>query len=124
MQVKVAVASKHGVAIDEHFGHAKRFRIYTVTAQGIELLEERDVDHYCLGGHGDRSALEKILDTIADCAAVFVARVGDGPAEKLMKRGIEPVLDYPWEPIDSALKAWLAQRLEPVVGNAAEVRRC
>jgi hypothetical protein len=41
-----------------------------------------------------------------------------------MKRGIEPVLDYPWEPIDSALKAWLAQRLEPVVGNAAEVRRC
>lgn len=28
---KVAVASKQGVAVDEHFGHARRFWIYAVT---------------------------------------------------------------------------------------------
>ena len=64
MPFQVAVASKNGVAIDEHFGHAKQFYIYQVGNGTAELLESRHVDHYCLGGHGDKSALQKILDTI------------------------------------------------------------
>lgn len=108
MTYRVAVASKEGVAVDEHFGHAKHFSIYNVGEAGCSLIEKREVDHYCLGGHGDRSALEKILDTIEDCDAVFVARVGDGPAEKLRKRGVEPVADYPWEEVEPALTAWFS----------------
>ena len=110
MAVKVAVASKSGVAVDEHFGHAKIFHIYQVDADRVEYLEWRDVDHYCLGGHGDKSALVKILDTIEDCDAVFVAKVGDGPAEKLLARGVEPVSDYPWEEVVPALEQWFAAR--------------
>jgi predicted Fe-Mo cluster-binding NifX family protein len=112
MSLKVAVASKSGRAIDEHFGHARLFRIYALDAAGAAVVEERDVEHYCLGGHGDRSAREKILDTIGDCDAVFVAKVGDGPAEKLAARGVEPVSDYPWEEIEPALRAWFASRTE------------
>lgn len=107
MAYQVAVASITGVAIDEHFGHAKLFRIYRVDTEAVQLIENRDVKHYCLGGHGDRSALEKILDTIEDCDAVFVAKVGEGPAEKLRRRGVEPVSDYPWEEIELALVNWL-----------------
>ena len=106
MTKKVAVASKEGLAVDEHFGHARYFRIYQIDPDGITFVENRDVEHYCLGGHGDRSALMKILDTIEDCDAVLVARVGDRPADKLLARGIEPVMDYPWEEIDTALKQW------------------
>jgi len=29
--IKLAVASKEGMAISEHFGHAKQFRIYEAT---------------------------------------------------------------------------------------------
>lgn len=119
MTLKVAVASKTGVAVDEHFGHAKVFRIYQVSIGCAELLESRDVDHYCLGGHGDRSALEKILDTIEDCDAVFVARVGDGPADKLLARGVEPVSDHPWEEIEPALKSWYATKT-----GSEEVAQC
>ncbi len=111
MSLQVAVASKTGAVIDEHFGHAKRFHIYTLDIQGAHLLEEREVEHYCLGGHGDQSALSKILNTIADCDAVFVARVGDGPADKLLARGVEPVTDHPWEEIEPALSAWFAKRM-------------
>lgn len=119
MILKVAIASKTGVAIDEHFGHAKVFRIYRVSNDWVELIENRDVDHYCLGGHGDRSALQKILDTIEDCDAVFVARVGEGPADKLLARGVEPVADHPWEEIEPALKSWYAGRAE-----SGEVAQC
>jgi hypothetical protein len=41
--VKVAVATKEGKAVSEHFGHAKRFAIYEVTPESICLLEERSV---------------------------------------------------------------------------------
>ena len=109
MTYRVAVASKAGAVIDEHFGHAKLFHIYQVDSAFIRRLETRNVDHYCLGGQGDRSALTKILDAIEDCDAVFVARVGDGPAEKLRKRHVEPVSDYPWEEIEPALADWLAK---------------
>lgn len=110
MSLKVAVASKSGVAIDEHFGHAKLFRIYNLDDKGAHHIEDRDVDHYCLGGHGDKSALQKILETISDCQAVFISKVGDGPAEKLLARGIEPVSDYPWEEVVPAITEWFTNR--------------
>ena len=108
----VAVASKSGLAIDEHFGHAKAFRIYRLDETGCQLIESREVDHYCHGQHGDQSAMQKILHTIADCRAVFVAKVGDGPVEKLAARGIEAVSDYPWEEIEPALQAYFRHQAE------------
>lgn len=106
----VAVATKHGIAIDEHFGHAKQFHIYQLDESGCYLQESRDVDHYCHGQHGDQSALQKILHTIADCKAVFVAKIGDDPMEKLAARGIEAVSDYSWEEIESALPQYYQQQ--------------
>lgn len=101
--LRLAVASKEGVAISEHFGHAKRFYIYEITAKTCQLLEIREVSHYCLGGHSDKGALIDILETIKDCSAVFVAKIGDGPAEKLKARGIQAVSEYTWEEIEPSL---------------------
>jgi predicted Fe-Mo cluster-binding NifX family protein len=108
--VKVAVASKHGVAVDEHFGHAKRFWIYAVTEDGCELLEQREVDNYCQGNTSSKPAMTRILQTIDDCEAVLVAKIGDGPADKLAAIGVTAVSDYPWSPVDEALLAYLRDR--------------
>lgn len=108
--VRVAVATKEGRAISEHFGHAKLFYIYDVQADQCQLLEQRQVAHYCLGGHSDKSALAGILETIRDCQAVFVAKIGDGPTEKLAARGIEAVADYAWEEIEPSLLAYAATK--------------
>lgn len=101
--VKLAVASQEGKAISEHFGHAKRFWIYEVSAEGCRLLEQREVEHYCHGNTSNQSALSGIMEAIKDCQAVFVAKIGDSPAEKLRAIGVQAVANYAWEPIEESL---------------------
>jgi len=108
--VRVGVASKGGVQIDEHFGHADAFLIYELAPDGARFLEKRLVEHYCQGGYGDEDKRDAILRTLADCAACFVARVGDGPRGRLAEAGIEAVSNYPYGAIDDSLKAWFAAR--------------
>ncbi|WP_317929996.1 NifB/NifX family molybdenum-iron cluster-binding protein [Halioxenophilus sp. WMMB6] len=105
---KLAVASKDGVAINLHFGHAKEFWIYGCDDDGCRLLERREVDHYCHGQHGDQSAMQKILATINDCEAVFVAKVGDGPIAKLAKVGVTAIDEYAYEAVDESLQSYLS----------------
>ncbi len=102
-RLRVAVASKEGQAISEHFGHARHFLVYTLNAHACRLLERREVAHYCLGQSADAGALHGILAALHDCQAVFVARIGDGPRARLAARGVSAVASYAWEPIDSAL---------------------
>jgi predicted Fe-Mo cluster-binding NifX family protein len=108
MTQRYAVASQEGLAVSEHFGHARRFFVYDVSREGCRLLEQREVSHYCLGGHSDKNAMAGILETIKDCDAVFVAKIGDGPVEKLAARGITAVADYAWEDIEPSLLDYLS----------------
>ena len=100
---QLAVATKDGISINEHFGHAKQFWIYAATADTCRLLEKREVEHYCLGNHSSKTAMAKILETIKDCEAVFVAKIGDGPIEKLAAIGVQAVADYAYEAIEDSL---------------------
>ncbi|MFK4752968.1 NifB/NifX family molybdenum-iron cluster-binding protein [Oceanobacter antarcticus] len=103
---RVAVASKDGVSINQHFGHAQTFVVYQLTADNIESLEQREVSLYCHGHSADHAAMADILTTIQDCDAVLVARVGDGPADKLRAIGVEPVDDYAYLGIEESLQAY------------------
>jgi len=109
-KVLVGVASKGNGQVNEHFGHADTFLIYEVTANGVGFVEERQVEHYCQGGYGDEDKREAILRALADCAACFVARIGDGPRAKLAGAGIEAVSDYPYGAIEESLATWFAAR--------------
>jgi predicted Fe-Mo cluster-binding NifX family protein len=103
---RVAVATKGDDLINLHFGHADAFAVYDVDAQGVRFVEERLVEHYCQGGYGDDDKREAIVRALADCQACFVARVGDGPREKLARAGIEAVSDYPFGAIGASVTAW------------------
>lgn len=106
---RVAVATKDGIAINLHFGHAKQFWIFQLADKAWELLEQREVDHYCHGQTGDQSAMQKILQTINDCEAVFVAKIGDGPVEKLKNIGVTAIDDYAYLGIEDSLLAYSLQ---------------
>lgn len=108
--VLVAVASKDGCQIDIHFGHADHFRIYQVGSRGVRLLELRSFDHYCQGGYADEDKRGAILRAIADCAALFTARIGQGPKQLLNQAGIEAVDDYPFGQVETAICHWFEQR--------------
>lgn len=106
----VAIATKNQTQIDLHFGHADDFNVYQVSGDAISLLETRQVEHYCQGGHGDEDKREVILRALADCQALFAARIGDGPKKRLADAGIEPVDDYPYGAIEASILEWLAAR--------------
>lgn len=101
--IKLAVASKDGISINEHFGHAKQFGIYHLTTDSCEWLETREVANYCLGQHADQSAMSGILEAIKDCYAVFVARIGDGPTEKVHAIGVRAVSEYAYAAVAESL---------------------
>lgn len=105
----VAVATKGDGQINQHFGHADSFAIYEVGSGGARFIEQRLVEHYCQGGYGDEDKREAILRTLAGCSACFVARIGNGPAEKLTAAGIEAVGEYPYADIEASLMAWFAK---------------
>jgi nitrogen fixation protein NifB len=116
-EVLLAVATKGDGAISQHFGHADAFSVYAAGPAGVRLIGVRTVEHYCQGGSGDEDKRDVILRALADCTALFVARVGDGPRAKLEAAGIEPVDSYPFEPIEASLGAWFGTNRERLSGR-------
>ena len=112
----VAVASEQGDVIDQHFGHAKRFRIYSLSDEGVAFVGERHVpQRYCNGQtecdeNSQQEVMMSMLDLLADTQAVFCARVGMAPWQQLEEVGITPVVDYAWQPIRDALQNWWLAR--------------
>ena len=39
---RLAIATSDGFAVNEHFGHAKFFRIYDIAADGYSFVDVRD----------------------------------------------------------------------------------
>ena len=109
----VAVATSGSGLIDRHFGQVEDFAIYAVGPRGIRGAGVRSAARYCQGGYGDEDKRAILLRALSDCAAVFVARVGDGPRARLTAAGIEPVDDYPDAPIEAAIGNWYRGRGAP-----------
>ncbi len=105
----VAVATQQGEVIDQHFGHAKRFHIYSVNSDGVTFVGERHVAQYCQGQTECDDHEDVMMDTLTllqDMDAMFCSRLGFGPWEQLEKAGVQPVVDYAWQPIREALTEW------------------
>lgn len=92
--VLVAVATKGGGLVNQHFGHAKEFMIYEITADDVKFISHRKVLDYCQGGHGEDEALNGIISAIADCKAVLTAKIGPCPQKELQKAGLIVIEAY------------------------------
>jgi len=122
--ILVAVATKGGGRINEHFGHAKEFQIYELSTAGAKFVGHRRVDLYCQGGFGDEGSLENVIRAINDCTAVFVAKIGGCPKGDLQKAGIEPVEQYAHEFIEQSAIAYFKDYLARIRrGEIAHVAR-
>jgi predicted Fe-Mo cluster-binding NifX family protein len=105
---RFAVASKNGVLVDEHFGHAQSFYIYERSGEKTSLIEKREIaqqycgsdDHGCgSSGHGKFDA---VLGALSDCAGVLVMRIGEAPRCLLGEHGIRVFMTYDY--IEEAIK--------------------
>ncbi len=102
----VAVATKGGGRVNEHFGHVTEFQIFEVSAAEALFVGHRRVDLYCRGGYGDDEQLPSVVRALHDCHAVLVAKIGACPKDELAQAGIEPVDQYVGEFIEKAVLAW------------------
>jgi len=116
LRARVAVATKGGGVVNQHFGHAREFQVYEVSREGARLLSVRKAESYCRGGEGEEDVLEAVLRALSDCRAVLVARVGHCPRGRLAAAGIEPVTEEAHRPIEAAALSWFG-------GFAARVAR-
>jgi len=123
LSARVAVATKGGGLVDQHFGHAREFLVYDVARDGARLVGRRATDTYCLGGEGQDDALEVSLRALADCDAVLVAKIGHCPRGQLAAAGIEPTIDHAFQPIEAAALAWFRGFADRVARGQAAPRR-
>ncbi|MBG1270000.1 nitrogenase cofactor biosynthesis protein NifB [Nostoc sp. WHI] len=93
-KILVAVATKGGGLVNQHFGHAKEFQIYEVDGNDARFVGHRKIDQYCQGGYSEEASFEHIMKAIADCKAVLVSKIGNCPQEKLQEAGIQTVESY------------------------------
>jgi predicted Fe-Mo cluster-binding NifX family protein len=103
--MRIAVASKSGTAVDQHFGHAERFLIYEYAQGRAEQVDEVRVEKYCSFDpeHPFRHRqFDAIVAALDGCRAVVTAMIGPLPKQELQKAGIEAVSTE--GPIEEALR--------------------
>ncbi len=91
----IAVVSKDGVHVDDHFGRAERFLIYDIEGdkqtllrvENVEKLSENDPSHKF-----NQKMFAGLLQALEGCERVYCTKIGEKPANELQKAGIEPVV--------------------------------
>lgn len=110
--VRIAVASKGGGLVNEHFGHAHEFLVYEVDAQGERLLGHRKCTPYCMGdsscGDGER-VLDGIIAALRGVEVILASRIGIEPWARLEQAGLQPNGEHAMAPIGEALRAVYGQ---------------
>lgn len=97
--MKVAFASTDKVHIDEHFGRAEEFYVWSVGPEEaefsgvIQVKAEDDMD-----GHSD-DKIEARGEALAECALVYVGEIGGPAAARLVAKKIHPLKSKTKEPI-------------------------
>jgi nitrogen fixation protein NifX len=86
--LRTAYATGDGTAVDQHFGWCRRFDIYDLCADAVELVEVRYLPDI------PDDELDKInsrLDQVRDCAIIHICDIGGSAAAKVVNARIHPV---------------------------------
>jgi nitrogen fixation protein NifB len=105
----IAICTRGGGRINQHFGHAKEFQIYEAGPDGIHFVGHRRIERYC-NGDGDDDALETIIEALDGVGTVLCAKVGRCPSERLAEAGITVRDDFAFDYIETAIAGLIDDR--------------
>ncbi|WP_379130688.1 nitrogenase cofactor biosynthesis protein NifB [Paenibacillus sp. sgz500958] len=95
-KTRIAVATRGGDKVNQHFGHATEFMIYDTDGADVQLLGVRKIQAYCHGKadcNGDKNTtLQEICSILNDCRILLCSGIGDAPRASLNKAGILPLV--------------------------------
>lgn len=104
----IAVATRGGGLINEHFGKAREFLVYDASSEGVRFIGVRQTERYCLGPvhcESREEALARAVRALEGCAAVLCARIGFEPWRALEVAGIVPNAEHGELPIEASVGA-------------------
>jgi nitrogen fixation protein NifX len=98
--MKIAFATQDLKRVDAHFGWAKNIAIYEVGPEGHHFVEAVQFDGD-LKEDGNEDKLAPKLETIKDCAILYVAAIGGSGAARVVASNIHPMkVNQPEEIVD------------------------
>ncbi|WP_089725994.1 NifB/NifX family molybdenum-iron cluster-binding protein [Candidatus Thiosymbion oneisti] len=109
--IRVACASDTGDLLDGHFGQAKRFLIYQVSAQEDRLIDIRVPE----AAHTEDKTAYRV-GLIRDCQLLYIASIGGPAAAQVVKANVHPIKDTQGGPAHDriiALRQVLASKVPP-----------
>ncbi|MEW7975887.1 MAG: NifB/NifX family molybdenum-iron cluster-binding protein [Candidatus Sedimenticola endophacoides] len=99
--LKVAFATKDMKHVDQHFGAAQSFAIYSVDQDRVQLVEAIEFGELSMEGNEDKLAAK--ITALDDCIAVYSQAVGASAINQLKAHGIQPVKVSPGAEISGLL---------------------
>ncbi|MDR3464233.1 MAG: nitrogen fixation protein NifX [Beijerinckiaceae bacterium] len=98
--MKIAFATQDLKRVDAHFGWAKNIAIYEIGPEGHHFVEAVQFDGD-LKEDGNEDKLAPKLETIKDCAILYVAAIGGSGAARVVASNIHPMkVNQPEEIVD------------------------
>lgn len=95
-KTRVAVATRGGDKVNQHFGHATEFLVYDTDGTDVQLLGVRKIQAYCHGKadcNGDKAAtLQEIISILSDCRILLCSGIGEAPRASLNTIGVLPLV--------------------------------
>jgi nitrogen fixation protein NifB len=113
--VLMAIATKGGGIINQHFGHATEFLVYEASDDGVRFIGHRRADQYCVGQdtcNEDETTLDRVIAALEGCEVMLSARIGLPPYEALEAAGIQPISEYAMEEIEESVARVYQEMLE------------
>jgi len=87
--LKVAFATADRERVNQHFGAATRFAIYSMDGERAKLVEVAEFPEEAMDGNEGK--LSAKIAALNGCAAVYCLAVGGSAVRQLMASGIQPV---------------------------------
>jgi predicted Fe-Mo cluster-binding NifX family protein len=90
---RVAVTTRDGKVVQEHFGRARQFHIVEIDGEDYRYLETREVTPPCAGSAPgetphDEARFGAVIGLLHDCDAVVTAQIGPGAARHVIEGGL------------------------------------
>jgi nitrogen fixation protein NifB len=104
----VAVCSKGGGRVNQHFGHATEFQVYEAARTGLRFIGTRRADRYCQGGDGEDDVLDATIAALSGVSLVLCAKIGRCPSRQLAAAGIRSSDGFALHYIETAIAGFFA----------------
>jgi len=88
--LKVAFATSDGECVNQHFGSARGFHVYTLSGDKAGLLATRTFPKEKKDGNEDK--LKPKLSWLVGCDLVYCGSIGGSATKQLISLGVHPVV--------------------------------